>query len=147
MSYAFPECLTTIDYYPYINHPLTEWQTFDLGVCMEAYPNIWNNHWQYKNTIIMICTFHIFCWYFKMVVGMKMEGSRLSVILMESNFVGTGSTEFNGVPSWKHYDKSMHLHNTIVWCFDRLILQQFAKSRNYQQLLQKYACWDNRDNW
>ena len=61
-----PTKLTTIDYYPVINNPITEYRTvqgclryaeeatrevgqtntvttFDLAVCMKAYPLIWNN--------------------------------------------------------------------------------------------------------
>ena len=61
-----PSCLTMIDYYPVINHPITDYATvkeclrvsrvasqevgqryafttFDLGVCMKAYPIIWKS--------------------------------------------------------------------------------------------------------
>ena len=72
-----PECLTTTDYYPVINHPITdyatvkEWlrvsrvasqevgqkyaiTTLDLGVCMEAYPITWKRPDFYSDHIIMI---------------------------------------------------------------------------------------------
>ena len=72
-----PECLTPIDYYPVINHPITDYATvkeclrvsrvasqevgqkyaittFDLGVCMKAYPIIWKSPDFYSDHIVMI---------------------------------------------------------------------------------------------
>lgn len=66
-----PETLTTIDYYPVIASPITDYRTvqeclryagdapaevrqqytittFDLGVCMKAYPLVWNNPARYE---------------------------------------------------------------------------------------------------
>ena len=102
-----PTKLTTIDYYPVINHPITDYATvqeclryseeatkevgqeytltsFDLGVCMKAYPLIWNNPEKYQKHIIMIGTFHLVCAYFKMI-GKKMDGSGVSDILLEAD--------------------------------------------------------------
>ena len=65
-----PTNLTTIDYYPVINHPITDYKTvqeclryaeqattdvgqtyvistFVLGVCMKALPLVWNNPTRY----------------------------------------------------------------------------------------------------
>ncbi len=92
---SVPQSLTTIDYYPVITHPITDYKTvqeclkyaematdevkqqyvittFDLGVCMRAFPLIWNNPRRYEKHFIMIGTFHIICAYFKMV-GEKMK--------------------------------------------------------------------------
>ena len=78
-----PDKLTKIDYYPVIAKPITDYKTvqeclhyaekataevgqkyvittFDLGVCMKAYPLVWNNPMKYDNHIIMIGTFHGF---------------------------------------------------------------------------------------
>ena len=48
--------------------------TFDLGVCMKAYPLTWNYHEKYKQHIILMGTFHTICAYLRMI-GKKMEGS------------------------------------------------------------------------
>ena len=85
-----PKSLTKIVYYPVIQKPITEYSTvkevlryseeaskevgqsivittFDLGVCMKAYPLVWNSQKKYKNHIIMIGTFHLIMAYFKNV--------------------------------------------------------------------------------
>ena len=76
------EKLTTIDYYPVINHPISSHDTvqeclcfaeeatkevgqeytittFNPGVCMKAYPIIWNWPERYKCHIVMIGTSHL----------------------------------------------------------------------------------------
>jgi hypothetical protein len=98
-----PPRLTIIDYYPVINQPITDNKavheclryteqgarevgqkyvvtTFDLGVCMKAYPIIWNQPKKFEDLIIMIGTCHVVCAYFKMIEK-KMEGTGLSDIL------------------------------------------------------------------
>ena len=90
-----PKSLTKIAYYPVIQKPITEYSTvqevlrnseeasnevgqsivittFDLGVCMKAYPLVWNSQEKYKNYIIMIGSFHLIMTYFKMI-GKKMD--------------------------------------------------------------------------
>ena len=85
-----PNRLNTIDYYPIINHPTTDYSTvqeclrvsknasrevgqkypvttFDLGVCMKAYPIIWKNPELYDDHIVMIGSFHLICAYLKMI--------------------------------------------------------------------------------
>ena len=70
------KCLTTTDYCPVINYPIIEYKTvqevlryseeairevgqeyiistFDLGVCMKAYPIIWNSPQRYTRHIIL----------------------------------------------------------------------------------------------
>ena len=108
-----PPRLTIIDYYPVINQPITDNKaiqecllyleqeasevgqkyvlaTFDLGVCMKAYPIIWNQPKKFEDHIIMIGTFHVVGAYFKMI-GKKMAGTGLSDILLEAGLIGSGS--------------------------------------------------------
>jgi hypothetical protein len=62
---------------------------FDLGVCMKAYPVIWNQPKKFEDHIIMIGTFNVVCTYFKMI-GKKMEGTGLLDILLEAGLIGSG---------------------------------------------------------
>jgi hypothetical protein len=140
-----PRKLTSIDYYPVINHPITEYKTvqeclryaeeasreigqsytvttFDLGVCMKAYPLVWNNPHTYEKHIVMIGTFHLICAYLKMV-GKKMAGSGLSDVLLEAGLIGTGSIQ--GVLKGKHYERAMHCHKSLLESLERLVLEQF----------------------
>jgi hypothetical protein len=150
-----PQRLTTIDYYPVINHPITQYKTvqeclryaeeatkevggqtyvittFDLGVCMKAYPLVWNNPAKYDNHIIMIGTFHLACAYLK-IIGKKMAGSGFSDLLLESGLIGSGSIQ--GVLSGKHYDRAMHCHKVLLESLERLLLEQFLITRNEQMV-------------
>ena len=142
-----PQNLTTIDYYPVINQPITDYKTvqqcldhaekatnevgqkyvittFDLGVCMKAYPIVWNNPEKYKNHIILIGTFHLTCAYLKMV-GKKIDGSGIADIFLEANLVGSGS--LSGVLNGKNYSRSMHCHKVLVESLERLLLSKFAQ--------------------
>jgi hypothetical protein len=145
-----PAAMTTIDYYPVINHPITDYKavqeclryaeegtkkvgqtyvitTFDLGVCMKAYPLVFSRPIKYKNHIIMIGTFHIICAYFKMV-GHKMNGSGLSDVLMEAGLIASGS--LNGVMNGKHYSRAINCHKITVEALERLLMEKFlAKKR------------------
>ena len=56
--------------------------TFDLGVCMKAYPLIWNQPDKYRKHNIMVGTFHLVGVYLKMI-GKKMAGSGLSDVLKQ----------------------------------------------------------------
>ena len=99
MTGTTPQNLTTIDYYPVIPHPITDYRTvqeclkyaenvtaeigqqyvittFDLGVCMKAYPLIWNNPVRYEKHIVLIGTFHLICAYMK-TVGNKNDWIRI----------------------------------------------------------------------
>lgn len=144
-----PNNLTTIDYYPVIPHPITEYKTvqeclkyaedathevgqeyvintFDLGVCMKAFPLIWNNPARYEKHIILIGTFHLQCAFMKML-GKKMNGSGLSDIFLEAGMLASGS--LNGVLSGKHYDRAIHCHVVMLECLERLLLEQYAEAR------------------
>jgi len=149
-----PASLTTIDYYPVITHAITDYKTvqeclryaeeatrevnqeyvvttFDLGVCMKAYPLIWNQPERYEKHIVLIGTFHLICAYLKMV-GKKMEGSGLSDILLEAGLIASGSLQ--GVLSGKHYDRAMHCHKILLECLERLLLEQYMAKQEEQEL-------------
>ena len=154
MTGVEPASLTTIDYYPVITHAITDYKTvqeclryaeeatrevnqeyvvttFDLGVCMKAYPLIWNQPERYEKHIVLIGTFHLICAYLKMV-GKKMEGSGLSDILLEAGLIASGSLQ--GVLSGKHYDRAMHCHKILLECLERLLLEQYMAKQEEQEL-------------
>ena len=149
-----PIKLTTIDYYPVINHPITDYSTvqeclrfaeeatkevgqtytittFDLGVCMKALPLIWNDPEKYKNHIVMVGTFHLVCAYLKMV-GKKMAGSGLSDVLLEAGLIGLGSV--HRVLSGKHYERAMHCHKILLESLERILLDQFLEQQNEDEI-------------
>ena len=143
-----PTKLTTIDYFPVINHHITEYRTvqeclryaeeatkevgqtytvttFDLGVCMKAFPIIWNNPEKYKDHIVMIGTFHLICAYLKMVG----KNGRVWIVRynVEAGFIGTGS--IHGVLSGKHYERAMYCHQIILESLERILLEQFLAQK------------------
>ena len=110
-----PTNMTTIDYYPVIANPITDYKTvqeclkyaeeatdevnqqyvittFDLEVGKKAYPLIWNNPTRYENHIVLIGTFHLACAYLRML-GKKMNGSGMSDILLEAGLISSGSDQ------------------------------------------------------
>jgi hypothetical protein len=139
-----PPRLTIIYYYPVINQSITDNKvvqeclryseqgarevgqkyvvtTFDLGVCMKAYPIIWNEPKKFEDHIIMIGTFHVVCAYFKMI-GKKMEGTGLSDILLETGLIGSGSV--TGVITGKHFSRAMHCHKILLEALERLLFEE-----------------------
>ena len=147
-----PDSLTTIDYYPVIPSPITEYKTvqeclryaesatqevqqrytiitFDLGVCMKAYPITWNNPERYQNHIILIGTFHLACGFMKML-GKKMDGSGLSDVLLEAGLIGSGSLQ--GVLSGKHYDRALHCHKVLTEALEQLLFRQYQESNSVE---------------
>ena len=146
---------TTIDYYPVIPFPITDYATiaetlrfaeeaskevgqkyaivtYDLGVCLKAYPLIWNYSERYKNHIVMIGTFHIICAYMKMVAK-KMKGSGFSDILMESDLMTSGSMV--SVLSGKGYAHAMNCHKTLMEALERLLWKQFSKTNENEDVI------------
>lgn len=140
-----PKNLTTIDYYPVINHPITEYKTvqeclryaeeaseevgqkyviitFDLGVCMKAYPLTFNMPEKYSKHIILIGTFHLVCAYMKMI-GKKMVGSGLEDVLLEAGLISGGS--LSGVLSGKHYSRALHCHKVLLEALERLLIDEY----------------------
>ena len=150
-----PVTTTTIDYYPVINAPITDYKTiqqclkyseqathevgqkyvittFDLGVCMKAYPLVWNNSALYDEHIIMIGSFHVVCAYLKMI-GKKMNGTGLSDILTEAGLVTSGSVA--GVLAGKQYSRAMTSHKTLLEALERLMLEKFLEGSNRSSLV------------
>ena len=152
-----PEKLTTIEYYPVIPHPITDIRTvqeclrcseeaskevgqkyvittFDLGVCMMAYPLVWSNSKRYEDHIIMIGTFHLACGYLKML-GKKMEGTGFPEILLEASLITPGS--LSGVISAKNYSRSLNCHKVLMEALERLMLSVFLDKKGENALLEK----------
>ena len=144
-----PPNLTTIEYYPIIQHPITEYKavkeclsqaekgtrevgqqyvitTFDLGVCMKAYPLVWSNPQRYSDHIIMIGTFHLTCAYLKMI-GKKMAGTGLDDILLEADLISTGS--LSSVLAGKNYARAINCHKTLLEALERLLFLRFLDAR------------------
>ncbi|XP_067659430.1 uncharacterized protein [Haliotis asinina] len=144
-----PLKLTTIEYYPIIPHPITDYKavkeclsqaekgtgevgqqyvitTFDLGVCMKAYPLVWTNPNRYADHIIMIGTFHLACAYLKMI-GKKMAGTGLDDILLEAGLISSGS--LSSVLSGKNYVRAINCHKTLLEALEHLLLLQFLAAR------------------
>ena len=141
-----PQNVTTIDYYPMINEPITEYKvvreilhrcekatrevgqlytitSFDLGVIMKAMPIIWDKPEVYRNHIILIGSFHTIMNYLNMI-GHKMAGSGYSEILTEANLITSGC--LNGVLSGKSYSKSLWCLKVVSECFERLLFAEFV---------------------
>ena len=134
MTGKIPACLTSIDYYPVVFHPITEYSTvqeclrmaeqatdevgqkfvfttLDLGVCMKAFPLLWNFPDKFSRHIVMIGLFHLMLGYLNMI-GKKMDGCGLSDILLESNLISSGS--LNGVMKGKNYSRAMKCHKIML---------------------------------
>ena len=149
-----PKRLTTIGYYPVIHHPITENKTvaecldmaekashevgqdyiittFDMGVCMKAYPLIWNEPDRYNKHIILIGTFHLTCVYFR-VIGKKMDGSGLSDILLEAGIVGSGTVY--GVLSGKNYSRAMVCHKIVLEALERRFLIHNGEKEHFENI-------------
>ncbi len=134
-----PKSITTIAYYLVIHNRITEYKTvqeclrlaeeatheveqkytittFDLAVCMKAYPVVWNDTDRYTKHIILIGTFHLTCAYFHMI-GKKMEVTGLTDVLLEAGLVGSGTVY--GVLSGKNYSHAMVCHKTVLKSLER----------------------------
>ena len=107
--------------------------TFDLGVCIKAFPIILNHPIKYENHIIMIGTFHIVCTCLKMI-GKKMEESRLSYILIEAGMIWSGSLNVV-ISGKKNYSIVLHCHKTLLEALERMLFCQFMDSNNDEILL------------
>ena len=106
--------------------------TFDRGVCMKAYPLIWNNPDRHEKHIILIGTFHLACAYMKMI-GKQMYRSGLSDILLETGLIASGSIE--GALSGTHYDRAMQCQKVMLECLERLLLSQYVTGQGEDQVL------------
>lgn len=154
-----PTRLTTIDYYPVIPYPITDYSTvvetlryakeageevgqdyhfvtYDLGVCLKAFPLIWNHPVKYKKHILLIGTFHIVCAYLKMLAK-KMKGSGFSDILIESGLMTSGSMV--SVLSGKGYSRAMNCHKSLLEGLERLLMLKFfiMEDDNMELMIEK----------
>ena len=145
-----PNKLTTIDFYPSITEPITEYKvvkellhkceqatrevgqkytitTFDLGVIMKAMPIVWDNPSRYKNHIILIGTFHAIMNYLNML-GHKMAGSGYSEVIIEANLTTSGC--LRSVLNGRNYNKSLWCLRAVSEALERLLIASFMKQRN-----------------
>ena len=150
-----PDRLTLIDYYPVIYHPITEYSTvkeclhfaerathevgqkfvystFDLGVCMKAFPLIWNNPQRFDNHIVLIGTFHLSMGYMNMI-GKKMDGSGFTDILLEANMISSGSLQ--GVLSGKNYNRAVRCHKVLLESLHRLLMSEFSRGKGHSSIM------------
>ena len=158
-----PAKKTTVDYYPPIDEPITEYSTvaellrrsaeataevgqeyvistFDLGVCMKALPLIWKFPQQYGKHIVLIGQFHQAMNYIGMLCGHKMRGSGYQEILLEAQLVSSGS--LNGVLSGKAYAKALYCVKTVGEALERLLVECFVKDEGEGLSLEPAALLD-----
>ena len=149
---------TTVDYYPVINSPITDYKTaqqyleysesatrevgqdyvitsFDHGVCMKAFPLIWNNPICYQKHFVMIGSFHTVCAYLKVLVK-EMNGTGLDGIFVEASLITKSSLQC--VLSGKNCSRSMLCQKTMVKALDRLLMMEFLISTNRTGLSDTY---------
>ena len=152
---AVPATTTTIDYYPVINCPITEYKTvqeclryseqathevgqdyvvttFDLGVCMKAYPLVWNSPAKYEKHIVMIGSFHSICAYLKML-GKKMQGTGLGDVLIEAALISSGY--LHAVLAGKQHSRAMKCHKAMLEALERLLIAEFLVASSRSNLM------------
>ena len=145
-----PTQKTVIDYYPVIFKPITQYSTvqeclrcveeatnevgqyyvyttFDLGVCMKAFPLLWNFPQDFERHIVLIGTFHLNMAYFKMI-GKKMVGSGFEDILVESNIISPGSLQ--GVLTGKNFNRASYSHKILFESLHRLLFEEFSNDQH-----------------
>ena len=106
-----PASTTNLSYYEVINQPITDLCaiqecikrsdraskelgqqytiiTYYLGVCMKAYPLLWQYPQFYKDHIVLMGSFHTVCAYLR-VIGKKVTGSGFEDILSEAALITT----------------------------------------------------------
>ena len=147
-----PDRLTTIQYYPAMNHPITEYSTvreclrvservseevgqqftvntFDLDVVMKALSIIWKELDIYKNHVILPGTMHIMMSAFRVLMK-KMSGSGIEHVLLEGTLTTSGSIK--GLKSGKSYYHSTDCHFTLAEACRRLIFERFQSIHGKQ---------------
>ena len=113
--------------------------TFDLGVCMKAYPLLWNFPEMFPRHIVMIGSFHLTMAYYNMI-GKKMTGSGLSDILMEARLISSGS--INGVLSGKNYNRATKCQKVMYESLHRLLIKEFLRQETAGSL---GDCFDDEE--
>ena len=97
--------------------------TFDLGLCMNAYPIIWKSSDFYDDHIAIIGSFHLICAYLKMI-GKKMNESELADVLLEAGIISVGF--INCVISGKNYRRAINCHKVMP---KSLLLDRYLETR------------------
>ena len=100
--------------------------TFDLGLCMKAYPNIWKSPDFYDDHIVITGFFHLICAYLEMI-GKKMNESGLADVLLEAGVISVGL--INDVISGKNYSRAINCHKVMAKSLERLLLDRYLETR------------------
>ena len=96
---------------------------FNLRVCMEGYPLVWNSQEKYKNNIIIIGIFYFIMAYFKMIG--KNGWIWFSDVLLEAGTITTGS--MTEVMNGKNYSRALNCHKTLTEAIFSLLFQRFIE--------------------
>ena len=108
--------------------------TFDLGMCMKAFPMVWKYPDQYSKHIIFPGPFHTKMNFIGMLTKKKARGSGYAEILIEAKLVTSGTLV--SVLSGKAYSKALFNLKVVVEALERLLFEVFAEE-NYMQSAQK----------
>ena len=140
-----PKRLTTIEYYPVMEHPITDdstvkeclrrsdkaseevgqkytISTFDLDAAMRALPIVWRQAALYQDHIILPGVFHIMMGAFKMLMN-KMKGSGIIEIMIEAKLMTSGTVK--GITSGKSYYRAMDCHFVMGEALSHLLMERY----------------------
>lgn len=96
------------------------------GICMKAYPNIWNHPERYSTHIILMGSFHLACAVIRMLG--KVDRSGFSDILPGASLTGSGSIQ--GILSDKYYDRAVYCHKVLAEALEHLLLRHYFSSHD-----------------
>ena len=147
----FPKRKTTIDYYPMINEPFTQYKThkeilemcasatrevkqdppypiitMDLGGIMKVMPLIWSDPDKYSPFIILIGAFHTIMNYMKMTMR-KVAGSGFGDMCIEAQLVTSGGLAGVINVSGRNYNKALFSIKCISEELERRLFKRFLK--------------------
>ena len=97
--------------------------TYDLGVCMKAFPLIWNEQ---KKTLYFLGHF-IFAELTLKVLYCQGSG------WLEAKLITTGSV--SGVTDGKHWDRALNTHKSMLEAMERLLNEKYLET--HEPLSQK----------
>ena len=100
--------------------------TFDVGLCIKAYPIIWRSLDFYDDHIVIIGSFHLICAYLKMI-GKKMNEFGLADVQLGAGVTSVGF--INGVISGKNYGRAINCHKIMAKSLERLLLDRYLETR------------------
>lgn len=96
--------------------------TFDLAVAKKAYAIVWQDSCAFRDVIGRLGIFHTTCAYLG-VLGKRMWSSGIEEILIEFGICASWSID--KVMSWKHYNRALHFHKTMLEALERLLMQKY----------------------